>query len=425
MKRLIYTLALLLLTIMPVAAQNVISEAKSFNIYYNSLDGQKNKVNLSAVVYVPKKETFEIRHILLNCHPTVTSNFEAPSGVNPVDGDISRMCGFDGDSYMVVCPDYCGYGISSYLQHPYLIHDVTAQNCIDAVLAAIEEAKAKGINIASNYTTDIVGYSQGGATALACAKYLDSSMCPMETKNKINLRQTTCGDGPYSAVKTVEQYLAWGIPGQADADKNLEYPCVLPLIVAAAKEAYDDGCMHSVEVESFFTEDFLATGVLNLLTTKVTSTVDLNKIISDAMSRRRPVDVFSSKIINPDGTFNTTTNEYKCLMRALSIGDLSKGWTPTHTITFYHLEGDGVVPYANFKAIQEGIMAELPEVKKDLVRYVSPSQSHQSGLTDNLLNYISAMKGLDNPDYTTIDHANGGTLFYIDYIFGDNLRVKN
>lgn len=433
---------------------------REIDITYNSIDGRKRPARLSAKVYLPMGSYIyglipkvTISHVLLNCHPTVTSNFEAPTGLKPVDGDIKRMTGEDDFEWMVVCPDYCGYGVSSYLQHPYLIHDITARNCIDATLAAITLVKTGdienydssmfGYSLQKDYTTDIVGYSQGGATALACTKYLEGNACSKDVKDMFKLRQTTCGDGPYSILATINQYLTWGRD-----NKELEYPCVLPLIVEAAKEAYNDGCMHSVEVKDYFTEQFLETGILDYLRSKTTSTTDLNSLIKDAMKETLliPGNIFSKNMVDEKGYFNTTSNEYKCLMRAIEMADLTKGWEPHHPIYFFHLENDNVVPYANYEAIRDNLQHDYP----DLVSFVPVAEAHNmidlghddgdtpsfldylnpvslnmsiiSGFFDFSLGFISVYKGVAFPDYDSFNHSTGGTLFYIDYMFGSKLR---
>lgn len=398
-----------------------------FNIQYTSKNAKNEKVALSARVYVPEPfdkidSKCEVTHVILNCHPTVTSNFESPTGTGAMDKDIKRMCGvhnvLDGLNltgyYMVICPDYCGYGLSSYLQHPYLIHDITAANCIDAILPAIEEAKNRNTKIGS-WDLTIVGYSQGGATALACAKYLESDGCPQNLKDKINLRETFCGDGPYSTPATVSKYMEWGVPTEyGGPDKDLEYPCVLPLILGAAKEAYGDGCMNTVDVETFFSEEFRNTGIIDMLKTKVLNTDDLNNEIKELMPRRRPVDVFSPNIINPDGTFKTETNEYKCLMRAMEIGDLTKGWQPQHPITFYHLPNDVVVPYANFEEAKKGFGTD-----KKHIRFLEAKDAHKGG---KLFDVLSWAEDISNPDFQNTNHTDGGMLFYVDFLFGGILR---
>lgn len=403
------------------------ANAARFFITYMSLDGKKDSIRLSAVIYTRSKgNNYKFDKLLLNCHPTVTSLFEAPSGGNPVDGDIKRIVD---DNYMVVCPDYCGYGVSAYKQHPYLIHDVTARNCADAAMAAKEFGKALIGTIPTSFATFIVGYSQGGATALATAKYLESAGCPENYKKELNLSKTVCGDGPYSTVATVKQYIDWGKEG-----KNLEYPCVLPLIIMAAKEAYGDGCMRTVDMESYFSPEFLATGVFDMLKNKSLTTVDLNKKIKEKMQDHLlPTDVFSDKIIDKNtGDFNTSTNEYKCLMRAMETNELAKGWEPQHPITFFHLKNDGVVPYTNFKAVfdserKDGIKYKNDGTENSNVSSIDPDVfvdfSYLTLVTSPLSCYYEYVGGLywkRKVSLEKLNHATGGTYFYILYLFKDD-----
>lgn len=411
---------------------------------YQSIDGKKNPIMLSAMAYLPRKySTVSIEHILLACHPTVTSNSEAPTGSNPLDGEIKRMCGEDGN-WMVICPDYCGYKHSSYRQHPYLIHDVTARNCIDAVMEAIKNVNEKkwvtsvmqsdgsggsyfvdyDFEFTRNYSTDIVGYSQGGATALACTKYLGSNGCPDDVKNTIRLRHTCCGDGPYSISATLNKYMEWGDPKREDEGLDLEYPCVLPLIMAAAKDAYNDGCMRTVEVEDYFNRDFLEkTDVLNLLRSKATATEDINAKIKESWKGRlRPVDIFSREIIDENGNFITESNLYKCLMKVCRLADLTQGWEPTTPISFAHLHADHVVPYANWEEVRKGIGKEG---KNELIRFVDIEQPHNPEGSPVIEWMGYWMQDLDGtPDYSTMSHTTGGVVFYINYLFGKYMRPE-
>lgn len=396
-------------------------KAKKCVISYMSLDGKKNPIRLTATIYIQNGLGYsgDYDKLLLNCHPTVTSNFEAPTGGKPVDEAINRICD---DNFLVVCPDYCGYGISAYKQHPYLIHDVTARNCIDGAMAALDYVQNElGLQPTTpeTFSTYIVGYSQGGATALACAKYLESEACPQATKDRLKLKETCCGDGPYSTVATINQYIEWGIPqDQGGPDKDLEYPCVLPLIVAAAKEAYGDGCMRTVEIEDYFSDEFKATHIIDKIKNKNMTTVDLNADIKALMPRLRPVDVFSENIINKTtGQLNTETNEFKCLMRAMDTNELAVGWVPQHPVTFFHLKKDGVVPYANYEAVRNGI-----QKGNSKVRYISYEGKTLGDGLGALLEVQDIPMSDGKVSEDLINHANGGTYFYVMYMFGSDFR---
>lgn len=391
-------------------------DAERMVISYMSLDGKKDSVRLSATVYIRPNHYYD--KLLISCHPTVTSNFEAPSGAKPVDEDIRRICD---DNFLVVCPDYCGYGFSSHKQHPYLIHDVTAKNCIDAAMAALDYIQNVKKYQASgdNFTTYIVGYSQGGATALACAKFLESEGCPDNVKHRLNLKETCCGDGPYSTVATVNKYIEWGKEKRAGGkDQDLEYPCVLPLIVAAAKEAYGNGCMRTVNVEDYFSEEFKATGIIEMIKNKDMTTVDLNSEIRSKMKGRlRPVDVFSDRLIDKETReLKKESNEYKCLIRAMETNELAKGWSPKHRLTFFHLEQDGVVPYANLEEVRKADGIENTATGD--VNIVKPKDvNNQFRWYNSLIAIVSPP-----PAWDKANHADGGVLFYTGYMFGDLLH---
>lgn len=53
--------------------------------------------------------------------------------------------------------------------------------------------------------------------------------------------------------------------------------------------------------------------------------------------------------------FNTESNEYKCLMRALDYIDLTKDWAPRHQLLFMHYDGDLVVPYCNMQEVERNL----------------------------------------------------------------------
>ena len=451
MKKLIYTLIFILLAALPAAAQRA-SQAQtpdstqttkghmkktpewdpsfkangSIIVHYDSYDAHKNKVRLSARVYWHDAEDTK-KQILLSCHPTVTSNSEVPTGSNPIDGDTQLMCSESGDAYLMVCPDYCGYGSSAHLQHPYLINDITARNCLDALLPAITAARANGVVFQNNpngngsdrYELNIVGYSQGGATALACAKLIDGDACPDEIRKYFSLRQTCCGDGPYSIKQTLETYRDWGDPMRPDGGLDLSYPSVLPLIVMAAKEAYNDGCMRTVEIKDFFSQEFLDTGILGDLKSKDLTTSQLNTKIYQAMPRRRAVDILSRNIIHADGTFNTTTKEYKCFNRAMELAELCTGWTPKHPITFFHLPNDDVVPYTN---VSKGIFGPngIGTTCKGKV-----SMPNIDDVWSDVDGPVVIGNNMDNPDWDTMVHDVGGEYFYVSYMFGYTLREKD
>lgn len=376
----------------------------TYKYTYMSIDGNNNPTRLSGVIYAPEKKDIEFG--MLNCHPTVTSNPEAPTGSVAPDAAVRAMAD---EKCLVVCPDYCGYGISAYKQHPYLIQDVTARNCIDGYLAAIDYIKSvqktMTYTFAGNFHTLVTGYSQGGSAALACHKMLESGIYSQDDLKIINHTKTFCGDGPYSTRATIEQYLEWANSSNPDK-QNLAYPCVLPLIGMAAKDSYDKDCMHTIELEDLYTPEFLATGIVDDVRSTAVTTEALNKKVA-ANGFTKIYEMMSDKIFKQDKTngkwvFNTETNAYKCLMRALDKNDLTKGWKPQKPIKFLHYKDDLVVPYRNMELIQAQNWG-------DKVEFIEANTAYGN---------IGLLWSLGLPDKKEFSHVTIGTVFYI-WIFSE------
>ena len=110
------------------------------------------------------------RPILLYAHGTTTDRaFDMTNLQGDPNGEALIMAAlFASQGYIVVAPDYAGYGGSTLPYHPYLVADQQSKDMIDASTAARSALPA----VAAPGTTDdgrlfITGYSQGGYVAMA------------------------------------------------------------------------------------------------------------------------------------------------------------------------------------------------------------------------------------------------------------------
>lgn len=94
--------------------------------------------------------------------------------------------------YVVLIPDYPGFGASASIPHPYLVKDPTVKSVIDIFYAAAEAAGSliKGIEVKNEYY--LTGYSQGGWAAMALHYALENQYA-----DDFSLRGSMCGAGPY------------------------------------------------------------------------------------------------------------------------------------------------------------------------------------------------------------------------------------
>ena len=404
---------------------------------YESVDGNNQPVRLSAVLYTPSLTWFsDLDKGFLCCHPTTTEDKTAPSGSAPMDWQV---CSLVSEEAFVVCPDYCGYGTTSNMQHPYLIQDVTAHNCIDAYLAGYKiVTQTMEFDLEDDFYTVIFGYSQGGSVALASLKYIESGILSDADVKKINVKQTFCGDGPYSPPATMDQWLAdsnskLNAKGEEVGYQPMAYACVLPLIMMAAKNSYDKDCMRTVTLEDIFTEPVLKSEAFEVIKEKTLSTDDVDKIF-ERINCKYMYQIFTDNILvkdtvkvngqpvvlktNDDGTkvykvniaYNTSNPIYKCLRRALTKNDLTFDWVPKCQTIFVHEPTDPVVPYCNMKraktAFGTGTNNNISYIDGDAT--TSPKVSWPWS------------RKLENLGSGSAIHVNYGKNFYIWFLSGAN-----
>lgn len=179
----------------------------------------RSKINYSINVYkVTYKTTFQKQDKVasgLVCIPigsgpfpllsfqngTNTLNANAPS-VNPGYELYQLIEAVASTGFVVIIPDYLGFGSSSQMFHPYLHKESTVESVTD-LLRAVKEMFSnhlKDIKISKDLY--LMGYSQGGWATLALQKEI-------ETKHAqdFTLKASACGAGPYNLTEMTSYVL--------------------------------------------------------------------------------------------------------------------------------------------------------------------------------------------------------------------------
>lgn len=303
-------------------------------ITYQSVDAENNPITLSAKLYWTSNNT--IKFVTINCHATITDDASCPTGSQPQMDVIKYMTTEDA---LVVCPDYIGFGESNGKTHPYMCATLTGRNVLDAYKAAIKHVKEQDKNIASTYYTINVGYSQGGATALAFQRYLETEATDADRK-LVNLRGSVCGAGPYNQQIVFDEYEK----GEG-AFATLDYPIYLFYVLNGHYETFRETTMRKITLEECFTPEFWSyynSTFKAAFEAKETNVDDLNTMLKNA-----GFNTFSS-IINADYKVEGSKVR-RTIRKALAQSNLlADGWTPKTNIIFYHDKAgnDKVVPYA-------------------------------------------------------------------------------
>lgn len=335
--KLLLTLALCLVTLGMKAADvtGALGNVADPTITYKSVDANNNEIELSARLYY--KDNKNVDFVVLNCHPTITHNDGCPTGSKPQMEAIKYMIS---ENALVICPDYIGFGKTKGTVHPYMCATLTARNVLDCYKAAIEYVKTTGKRkINDNYYTINIGYSQGGATALAFQRYLETKATPEEQK-LVNLQGSVCGAGPYNQQIVFDEY---------EKMETLDYPIYLYYILRGHKEAFGKTTMRNLDLKDCFTPEFWNYCESTLKKTMDDKNTDVDKINDELKSKG--FNTFY-KIMSADYE-DRDSKVYRTIKKTLAQSNsLADGWTPTAPIVFYHDKAghDIVIPYAETDA---------------------------------------------------------------------------
>lgn len=276
---------------------------------YTSFDHNYERITLSGKIIVPSNARAD-RYIVVS-HYTIASNDEAPSLAFPLEGMLARL------GYILVIPDYEGYGVTVDHQHPYLVMPQTAENVTDMFLAVrklFENTKIRPIH------DDIYlyGYSQGGATTLATLMNMEFS------HPDIQIRGVFAGGGPYDIRATYMSYIDTNYCG---------YPFALPIVL----QGMIVGNNLDINIRDLL-QPRIADKYSEWYESKKYTTGQVNSFIGTHVA---------SEILNEKG-MNPRSPEIAELFKAMTENSIVfYQWTPKAPIYLFHSIDDDTVPYVN------------------------------------------------------------------------------
>ncbi|HOC49120.1 MAG: alpha/beta fold hydrolase [Bacteroidales bacterium] len=140
--------------------------------------------------------------------------------------------------YVVIMPDYLGFGASSAMVHPYLHKESTVQAVLDMLRAVAEfdDDVAKDISV----TTDcyLLGYSQGGWATMALLRAIDE-----DYSSEFTVKAASCGAGPYDL-----RYF------NTEVTRLTEYP--MPVFLGYIANAYTTYDLYQNELTDLFNSQY-------------------------------------------------------------------------------------------------------------------------------------------------------------------------
>ncbi len=289
------------------AALFVRSGVKQYKIIYKTTNTDGTSIQASGALVVPSSTSKNSLSLISYQHGTITDDALAPSNFSSSgEGTIASLIATLG--YIVIAPDYVGYGVSKQIPHPYEHRMGLAKPCYD-FLKAFQELIKQESGIQWNQKTYLTGYSEGGYATLSLQKLIEE-----DAAKSINLSAVTCGAGAYNKTATF-RYFAEN-PSIGEAQHNASYIWVL--------KTYNRIYGLNKPMNYYFKEPYA-------------SQIEQNNSDISGDFRSLLTDTFREKILN---------NSDAEFAKIISDNDVYD-WKPLTPTQLYHGTSDSYVPYLN------------------------------------------------------------------------------
>lgn len=314
--------------------------------YRTSLQGKNIKA--SGLVYLPK--TAGNYPVLSFQNGTNTVNKDAPSE-SPGSDNWLMLQTLASMGFIVVVPDYIGFGESANLPHPYLHAESTTQSILD-MLRAVNELTSED-KVVAKPTKDlyIFGYSQGGWSTMQLQKAIEKNY-----SEEFNLVASSCAAGPYS-IGFMNDFIA----------KSADYP--MPYFLGYLLNSYSSLKLFTNPLSDLFQEPYatkiptlfngtntggtinaaLTTNMANLLTSEFRTGFDTNTKFAGLKSAFIANSVAPWAISTPTRLYHGSADELiPVSLSNKMFQDLKTAGTPTEKIELITIPGvnhkDGAIP---------------------------------------------------------------------------------
>jgi pimeloyl-ACP methyl ester carboxylesterase len=299
------------------------SDIRVYKMVYNTTVNGKD-IKASGLVCIPA--TSGEYPVLSFQNGTNTLNNNAPSEYSTntlylLIEFISSM------GFIVVIPDYPGFGESAQIPHPYLIAEPTVQSIVDMLRAVKEGCNVEFPGIVARNEYYLMGYSQGGWATLTLHKSLE-----LDYSGEFSLKGSVCGAGPYNMYNL--------FMGMINTD-TYPYPSYLGYIINAYK-AYDQ---FSNPVSDLLNEPYATR-----LSTLYTGTLSLSQI-NDQLTTSIPA------LLKPDFISGFVSSSAYSSVRNALISNSTEAWNTAVPLYFFHGEGDTQVSVTTTQMMYDAMIA--------------------------------------------------------------------
>ena len=302
----------------PVA---IAPDLMNYVFQYPSSDPFGNPCTLSGTITVDKSLIADgkpYNGILLYNHFTIYATTQAPSR-----GAIEFPTGAALTNFIVVSPDYYGFGVTEKEPQAYCISRANGRASLDAYLAAKRLIEDLEVKKGDDFV--IAGYSEGGQTTMGVLREIS------ERHPEIKVKRAFVGDGPYD-INSMYDTIAKGDTEMPSTVCNLLYAYNYFF-----RLGYDIHDYLKDPVAAHFDEWFLS---------KQYKRVALDE---ELIKTKKTSDFCTQAVLD---TASPLSVRFKA---AFSTDALTSGWTPRSDldVMLFHDTQDDVVPVENFYAMSQ------------------------------------------------------------------------
>jgi len=317
---------------------------------YPSVDPFGNPCTLSGTITVDKtliKDNKPYHGILLYNHFTIYATTQAPSR-----GAVEFPTGAAFTNFIVVAPDYYGFGITEKEPQAYCISRANGRASLDAYLAAkrlIEDLQVKKGN-----DFVIAGYSEGGQTTMAVLREIS------ERHPEIKVKRAFAGDGPYD-INSMYDAITQGYTEMPSTVCNVLY-------------AYNHFCRLGYDIH-----DYLKDPVASHFDEWFLSKQNKRRALDEELIKTK-----KTSDICTDAVLNTNSSLSRRFKEAFSADALTSGWTPRKDfdVMLFHDTKDDVVPVENFYAMSKFLKDKGIKTEEFVGEYSSET-TKEAGITNH------------------------------------------
>lgn len=343
----------------------IIATQTAVALQYPEMNKLKDSTNFSVDVYrITYRTKFKDSAILasgLACIPagegifpmlsfqngTNSAHRNAPTE-NAENSTFTLLQGLAANGYILLIPDYIGFGASDSVIHPYYIKKPTVNAVLDLIRASREFIDYYIDDAIYSEDLYLAGYSQGGWASLAVLNAIEN-----EEAIDLQVKAASCGAGAYDIISMTNYVLSLDtFPG----------PQYLPFYLYSHQQY---GTITD-PMQKYFQEPYAS--LIPELFDGSLSNVEVNDELTDTIAH-----LLTSDFINNFGT-STSYQEIRTDMINNSIG----AWQNQAMLRFYHGTRDMHIPRSQSKNIVESFKSMGSAIQ---VEYFDiPDADHNSGV---------------------------------------------